>query len=396
MTLRIGDRLYTQSGFIPHSVHHPHRALTSSVGQMLRTAYVTAHRHGRTRLTQSNGHNYLSMSTDSSLPRNVIPSGSWVGIFKGYSLVPRETSHITVFMAFIVAPFQRATVRHRVTLIDSLSVSDQRTVQYEVEEIQTVGAPSLGSPSGDTIGDQFMVKLVAVRLALSNVSTQTPGVCEIRAEVDPDFPYLSVWGAVRSESADFDTALVDTAEGATTLSPFRLASAEDVVFEDLRRIKRMADWAIIYRPQNILSLATAMAGWDDYAGGSSSAPATWDLSPGAGLERVISTDHWTSVETSNGQLLVGSECNVPIGSTVTVTFTATGGLGATSASVVCTNANNGSEVASTLSLAAVTAGEEWVLVEVEMQRSAGAGTCDLRTIRVDEDELPGVNPPADD
>lgn len=188
----------------------------------------------------------------------------------------------------------------------------------------------------------------------------------------------------------------------TTLSPLFTAIGQPILADGrgLRVIARALHWALVYRRECHLSMACGSDGWDDYpalpcAGvADTRAVATLDAVATGTPRTLVDTDLWIDADTAAlGSLTLGAVAYVAtVGNTLRVTFTLTGGLGASTDTLDFTTVDSApavdSEKVATRALAAITAGDEWVRLEVSIQRIAGAATNnELRNLRVQETEL---------
>jgi hypothetical protein len=188
----------------------------------------------------------------------------------------------------------------------------------------------------------------------------------------------------------------------TTETPLFTAIGQPVLADGrgLRRIARALHWALVYRRECHLSLACGSDGWDDYpalpcAGvADTRAVGTLDAIATGTPRTVIDTDLWIDPDTAAlGSLVLGAVAYVATGgNTLRVTFTLTGGLGTSTDTIDFTIVDSAPAVdlekTVTRALAALTAGDEWVRLEVSIQRVAGVATNnELRNLRVQETEL---------
>ncbi len=188
----------------------------------------------------------------------------------------------------------------------------------------------------------------------------------------------------------------------TTTSPLFTAIGQDVLADGrgLRRIARALHWALVYRRECHLSMACGADGWDDYpalpcAGvADTRAVATLDAVATGAARALVDTDLWIDPDTAAlGSVVLGAVAYVAtVGNTLRVTFTLTGGLGTSTDQIDFTTVDSApavdSEKTATRALAAITAGGEWVRLQISIQRVAGAATNnELRNLRVQETEL---------
>lgn len=426
MTLQMGDRAYAEAGWVSQYATHSRAPLSFLIAEALRQAYLHSQWHGRTLVQQPYWYDVQDPSGDLSRTRAFKLAGKtdWGGVARGWATVPRETSHLEAVFIFAVQGFSEALAELRVTVIDASANTDQGESATVITEDAREAAGRANINAGRIQASQndlarlydaeapftgpFRVHVVRARVALSNVDTDTPGDCEIRVEAranrvdeNGDASYTvavqPLWAEVLAVMDDFDTGFVETAEGATTLSPLALALGLDITAEKLERVHKAQDWAIARRPETHLSLCTAPDGWDDYSGGSSSAVGPLDLTPTGSAETVISTDLWITPEAALADLICGAECLCQVGNEVEIHFSVTGSLGTQTVTVTCTPTDNGTEVTQTITTGSATAGGEWVTLTIAMERTVGVATNnEVRQLRCAEDEIASLNGPLND
>lgn len=428
MALQVSDRAYAESGWVSQYAAHPWAPLSFLLAESLRQAYVHAQAHGRVLLQQPYWYDAQDLSGDLSRTRAfTLGSASvWGGVARGWVPVPKETSHLDALVIFAVQTMRETQVDLRLTIVDGSANTDNATsatlVALDPRE-EAARAPVAFGLVGGSQNDRarlydaeapflgpFRVHLARVRVALSNVPTDDAGRCEVRVEARAnawndgtevyDIPVglMPLWVEVLSSMDDFQTTLVDTAEGGTTLSPLALSLGQDVTAETLDRVRKQQDWSMARRPQTHLNLCVADDGWDDYSGGASAAVGPFGLIASGSAETIISTDLWISKEfAQHASLECGAECLTAVGETVRLAFTFTGSVGAATGNVDCADTDNGTEVTATVTTSLVTLGDEWVTLTITMQRTVGSGsTNEVRQLRVSETEIASLPGPVND
>jgi len=428
MTLQVGDRAYTEAAWVSQYAGHPWAPFSFLVAECLRQAYVHTQAHGMLLFQQPYWHNTQDLSGDLSLTRafTLSTATEWGGVGRAWAEMPLEVSHVDALVIFAIQTMRETQVDLQVTVIDASTNTDSATSSTVITEDARDGAARTQTSSGVLQGSPndlarlydaeapflgaFRVHMARVRVPLSNVATDQPGKCEIRVEArangwndgtqtfNQPIGFMPLWVEARAAMDDFDTVLVDTAEGGTTLSPLALSLGQDVTYEDLRRLHRQEDWAMAYRPETHLNLCVAGDGWDDYSGGASAAVGPFNFNPGAGAEEIIITDLWVNAEhAQNGGIECGAECFCQPGETVRLSFALTGSVGTITVNVDCSDAENGTEVTDSVDFSGATNGGEWVVLQITMQRTVGsAADNEVRQLRASEKVLTSLPGPQND
>lgn len=200
--------------------------------------------------------------------------------------------------------------------------------------------------------------------------------------------------------------MTKTLDQTSTLSPVRIAVGEDITDEQLLEVHQAQNYSVAQFGECHLSMAVGSAGWDDHGAyglvpaGAGDAAGVMSLIATATEEDELLVDMWIDADHAAGELELGVECACEVGTSVRVVWYLEDdtGLATTSASVTCTDADNGDEVTTTVSLAGVAPTDGgWVLARISVQRAAGAGTAsEVRNLRAEETPLTTLPDPDDD
>lgn len=199
MAMQFGDKKYISTDLNSHVLHQPHAAFTYLVGNILEQAYSTAHGYGRVLIAQPYGYNLRGYESDLSTTRAFREAVAlWVGVARGWAHVPDETSHIVALFVYALENMKTAEVDLRL-IVDDGSAADMNTVTYsDVISSAAAGRSWIGTANSGRVNmytrdpntwgmfpytNGNPVYTHKVDVALSDVSTATPGICEIRLEV---------------------------------------------------------------------------------------------------------------------------------------------------------------------------------------------------------------------
>ncbi len=429
MTLQMGDRPYAEAAWVPQFVSHPGAPFQYGLAEILRCAFMHSQNHARTCLQQSWTYDVRDLSGDLAVTRalRLGSSVAYGGIARGWRRIPRETSHLQAVFIFALQTFNETQLDLQLTAIDSSANTDTDSQSMIITEDSRDGAGRARVSNGvvtTSLNDSirlrdaefpfvgpFRVHTARAFLQLGQgspgVDPDNPGVCEIRLEARANGINASgtynqpvsiqpLWAEVFTVMDDFaPSPVVVTGEGATNMSPFRLAFDRDVLGEDIERIRDAQDWAMQRRGTCHMSMVTAGDDWDDYSGGSSSAVGTLDIDATSTRTLVIHTDLWVTPEmASQGDIDVGAVCELGSGDEVTVDFDFIGGLGTESGQVICADTDNGNEVTDTITIGNATNGGELVEVAIYVELTAtGPGPTEVRQLRFEDVELAALSAP---
>lgn len=188
----------------------------------------------------------------------------------------------------------------------------------------------------------------------------------------------------------------------SVLSPAAISVQADITSDDMLEIVRGQGYSTTHYGECHLSLTTAEDEWDDHAAYGPEPEPAFPCAVGPMgilatdvLETEIVTDIWIDPDHALGTLELGVEGKLGAANTVEVTFELAGNVGTSSKVVTLTDADNGTEVVELKTLEAVTTGG-WVMVEIKVQRTAGALGNEIRALRIEELELETLPDPSDD
>jgi len=162
-------------------------------------------------------------------------------------------------------------------------------------------------------------------------------------------------------------------QATTTISPTAFAIGAPVMVEDAQAVIKQLNWSYGHRTCQLhVSQATGDAGW--VTGGVGT---TWIKfrALSAGSIDVIKLRIRLAVE--DVSLVCAAECNFASGETGEVKFT----VGSASATIAFDNGDNGAELPTTLTVAAI-GGTGWQDVTIAIETTAGNVGNDLRYIRL--------------
>lgn len=189
-------------------------------------------------------------------------------------------------------------------------------------------------------------------------------------------------------------------QGTTAIRPIQFSATRKIKGDGTRGVRvisRLENWLYGLRKQVHLSLVVGTDGWDGTGAGPDQEKGTLHVTAGASLETPIETDFWFTPEAALHDATFGAVAEVAVGDTLEVTINLTGSVGTESKTISFTSADNGTEKTTTLDLSNATAGDEWVDVTIDVQRTAGAGTPELRETAFEEAQVTaGLPDPVND
>ena len=155
----------------------------------------------------------------------------------------------------------------------------------------------------------------------------------------------------------------------------------------LKKIAQLLNFAFGDRQvESHISLSVGVNDWDDFSVFARGVGPLQLVFPGVtSVENdVIRTDIWLDADDAKQSFEIGAEAKMGGGETGTIRFRITGGLGTADFDLLVAPVDNGSEVNASISLSALTNGDEWLKVEILLVRTLGSSaTNELKNIRLE-------------
>jgi len=200
LTLTLAPELYESAPFVPPLAYYPGARFADHLGTVLRQYYLHAQWAARFVGATSYGYNLRNLSGDTSSVRRAFGFDDWVGLHTGRRTLPRQTSHVTAWVAYAIITDHPVDVHLRLTVSDGTHTDtadrDDITTQSALPRLDSLGNLNPRAFGGENpFSQRWQTYLDPVTVELANVSQLQPGRCQSRV-----YGYAQYSGSTRPQA----------------------------------------------------------------------------------------------------------------------------------------------------------------------------------------------------